>query len=338
MSSECQTRSTTAVIQVKPGIGDVIWHLPFIRAIGAASPGGQVTFLAPPTSNARDLLEEEPSVAEVLYFEHGGSELRRGLNLLRLSRLLKQNNFRTLWVLDRTIRPALAAWLGGVPERIGLGLGPQRLFITNRGIDRKHFHDEPIDWLTALMAAMQVPLPSREPDLPVAAETLLDVDAKFAAEPRPWIVLGIAASHPDKDWPESHWAEFAATLRQRTSGSVFLIGGPQLAARAQALIARTPRAALINACDLKLMQSVALLRHADLFIGPNSGPLNLAAASGTDAFGLFGNTPVLTYSRYIHAVVPEGGPSPDGMARITPADVLKRIEPHLAAGKKPSAA
>ena len=321
--------TASAVIQVKPGIGDVIWHLPFIRAIAAASPGGQVTFLAPPTSHARDLLAEEPTVAEVLHFEHGGSELRRVINVLRLSRLLQRSHFQTLWVLDRTIRPAQAAWLAGVPERIGLGLGPQRLFITNRGIDQKHFHDEPIDWLIALMAAMQVPLPTREPNLPVAAEALLEIDARFAAEPRPWIVLGIAASHPDKDWPEGHWAEFAAKLRGRTAGSIFLIGGPQNMARAQTLILRTPRAALINACNLKLMQSVALLRQADLFVGANSGPLNLAAASGTAAFGLFGNTPVLTYSRYIHAIVPEGGPSPDGMAGITPAQVLDAIAPYL---------
>jgi heptosyltransferase II len=325
----------TAVIQVKPGIGDVVWHLPFIRAIAAGSPEGRVTFLTPPRSGARDLLNAEPGVAEVQYFEHGGSELQRGLNLLRLSQLLKRSGFRTVWILDRTIRPALAAWLAGVPERIGLGLGTQRLFITNPGIDHSHFHDEPIDWLTALMAAMKVPLPTREPDLPVSAETLLAVDAKFAAEPRPWIVLGIAASHPDKDWPEGYWAEFAAALRKRTGGSIFLIGGPQNKVRAKELIARTPRAALIDACDLTLLESVALLRHADLFIGSNSGPLNLAAASQTEAFGLFGNTPVLTYSNYIHAIVPEGGPSADGMGRILPTDVLDKIAPYLDLRKQP---
>jgi hypothetical protein len=42
--------TASAVIQVKPGIGGVVWHLPFIRAIAAAVPGGQVTFFAPPTS------------------------------------------------------------------------------------------------------------------------------------------------------------------------------------------------------------------------------------------------------------------------------------------------
>jgi heptosyltransferase-2 len=319
----------SAVIQVKPGIGDVIWHLPFIRAIAAVSPGGQVTFLAPPSSGAQDLLAAERSIAETIYFEHAGSELRRGVNLVRLAALLRRNGYRRVWILDRTIRPALAAWLAGVPERIGLGLGPQRLFITNPGIDRSHFHDEPIDWLAALMAAMQVPLPTREPDLTVPADTLLAVDARFAPEPRPWIVLGIAASHPDKDWPDGYWAEFVAGLRQRTGGSIFLIGGPQTFRRAQDLIARSAGAVPINACDLKLIEAAALLRHADLFVGANSGPLNLAAASGTDAFGLFGNTPVLNYSKYIHAVVPEGGRSPDGMARISPAAVLESVTPYL---------
>ena len=54
--------------------------------------------------------------------------------------------------------------------------------------------------------------------------------------------------------------------------------------------------------------SAALLRLADLFIGPSSGPLNLAAAGGTEAFGPFGSTPVLTYSKFIRAIVPKGGP------------------------------
>ena len=45
-----------------------------------------------------------------------------------------------------------------------------------------------------------------------------------------------------------------------------------------------------------MIEAAALLRLADLFIGPSSGPLNLPAAGGTEAFGLFGSTPVLTYS------------------------------------------
>jgi heptosyltransferase-2 len=320
----------TAVIQVKPGIGDVIWHLPFIRAIAAASPGGTVTFLAPATSGAKELLASEPSVAAALYFEHGGSELRRGINMIRLAALLRRNRFRTIWILDRTLRPAVAARLAGIPERIGLGLGPQRLFITNPGIDHSHFHDQPIDWLRALMAATQVPLPSTEPLLRLPDKTLAAVGEKFAQYPRPWIVLGVGASHPSKDWSDAYWTEFVGGLRRRIAGTAFLIGGGRNSARAQNLIAGGAGAPAVNACDLGLIEAASLLHHADLFIGTDSGPMNLAVATATEAFALFGSTPVLTYSKFIHAIVPAGGSAPDGMGKISPAEVLARVTPYLA--------
>jgi heptosyltransferase II len=327
---------STAVIQVKPGIGDVIWHLPFIRAIAAVAPGGQVIFLAPPTSGAKQLLAAEPSVAETVYFEHAGSEFKRGLNLIRLVALLRRHRFRSIWILDRTTRPALAALLAGIPERIGIGLGRQNWLITNPGIGQDHFHDQPIDWLRALMAAMKVPLPSTEPDLRLFETTLAAVGEKFQRHSRPWIVLGVGASHPVKDWPDDHWAEFLSLLRRRAAGTVFLIGGGANSARAQNFIAASAGAPAVNACDLGLAEAAALLRHADLFVGPSSGPMNLAAAGGTDAFGLFGSTPVLTYSKFIHAIEPPGGPSPAGMRLISPAAVLARIAPYLSQLQQPN--
>ncbi len=318
-----------AVIQVKPGIGDVIWHLPFIRAVAAATPGGRVAFLAPPSSAAKELLAAEPGVAETIYFQHAGSELQRGVNLIRLAVLLRRRRFGAIWILDRTTRPAVAAALAGIPKRIGLGLGGQKLFITNPGIDHSHFHDHPIDWLRALMKAMQVPLPEVEPALRLSQTTLAAVEAKFDPLPRPWIVLGIGASHPDKDWSDDHWTQFLGELRRRTAGTVFLIGGNANRTRAENFIAAGAGASAVNACDLSLTEAAALLRRADLFIGPSSGPLNLAAASDTEAFGLFGSTPVLTYSKFIHAIVPDGGPSPGGMARISPAQVIDAIAPRL---------
>jgi lipopolysaccharide heptosyltransferase II len=323
------TDARVAVIQVKRGIGDVIWHLPFIQAIAAASPGGHVTFLAPPSSCAEELLAADPSVAETIYFEHGGSELKRAINLFKLAALLRLERFDKVFILDRTLRPALAAKLAGIPERIGLGLGAQRHFITNPGIDQRHFHDQPVDWLVALMAAMNVPFASTEPELRLPASTLTAVGSKFAGAPRPWIALGLGASHPDKDWPDSHWAEFIAGLRRRIQGTVFLVGGSMNSARAANFIAQNSGAPAINACDLRLTESAALLRLADLFVGPSSAPMNLAVAGGTDAFGLFGSTPVLKYSKRIHAIIPPGGASPDGMKRILPEQALEQVAPYL---------
>src|SRR5262249_55270656 len=143
-------------------------------------------------------------------------------------------------------------------------------------------------------------------------------------------VLALGASHPTKDWPPSHWSAFIDTLRRRTSGTVFLIGGQANAVHADELIAGSAGTPAINACDLPLADASALLPLANLFDAPDSVPMNLAAAGETPAFGLFGSTPVLRYSKFIHAIEPEGGLAPDGMARIAPEQVLARIEPYLA--------
>ena len=115
-----------------------------------------------------------------------------------------------------------------------------------------------------------------------------------------------------------------------------MVGGPANDARVEKFISACGSGQIVNACGLRLIEAAALLRLADLFIGPSSGPLNLAAAGGTEAFGLFGSTPVLTYSRFIRAIVPKGGPSPGGMARISPGQVLERIAPHLSRRKAPA--
>jgi heptosyltransferase-2 len=318
----------TAVIQVKRGIGDVIWHLPFVRAIAASRPEGAVTFLAPPTTRAKELLVAEPGIGEVIYFEHGGSELKRGLNLIRLTAILRAHKFERIWILDRTLRPALAAMLAGIPERIGPGDGLQRRLITNAGIDPKHFRELVMDWMRTMLASMNVPVPSTEPNLRLPPAQRDAIAARYNT-PRPWIVLALGGSHPTKDWPDGSYASLLDSLRRRTTGTVFLIGGPDNALRAATLIDRSAGAPVVNACDLSIVEAAALLRLADLFVGPDSGPLNLAAAGETPAFGLFGATPVLGYSKFIHTIEPDGGQSPDGMQRITPEQVMRRIEGYL---------
>jgi heptosyltransferase-2 len=325
--------SSTAVIQVKQGIGDVVWHLPFIRAIAQKTPEGAVTFLTLPSTRAKELLQAEPCVAQTIYFEHQGSEFKRAVNLAVLTALFRARKFQRVWILDRTLRPAVAARMAGIPERIGPGDGAQRWLITNAGIPPHHFRAIATDWLRVFVESMGVPVPSTEPDLKLPPALLAAVAERYAAMARPWIVLALGGSHPEKDWPDENWAAFLDTLRRRTTGTVFLIGGADNAARADALLARSAGALTINACALSIVEAAALLRLADLFVGPDSGPMNLAAAGATPAFGLFGSTPVLSYSKYIHAIEPEGGYSPDGMRRIGPAQVLARIEPYLAVTK-----
>jgi len=322
--------TSTVIIQAKRGIGDVIWHLPFIRAIAAATPERAVTFLAPPSSMGAELLQAESCVARTLYFEHGGSELARAFQLARLTQMLRELQPKTAWILDKTLRPALAAFLARVPQRIGMGIRPQRLLITNRGLDPSFDEQYPIECLIALLEQVGVPLETTEPNLTLPAAVVAAIGQRFQAHERPWTVVGLGASIPDKDWPRSQWVVFLEAIRRRTRGTIFLIGGGANAPLAANLLESTAGAETINACDLSLIESAALMKHADLFVGPNSGPMNIAAAVGTPAFGFFATNKVLTYSRHIHAILPDDGRiAPDGMQRLSPQRVVERIGVYL---------
>ncbi len=60
-----------------------------------------------------------------------------------------------------------------------------------------------------------------------------------------------------------------------------------------------------NAVELPIDQTAALLARCRLYVGNDTGVLNVAAAVGTDALGLFGGSSPLTYSPRIHVVVPQ---------------------------------
>ena len=285
---------STAVIQVKQGIGDVIWHLPFIRAIAAQEPEGKVTFLTLPSTHAKELLQAEPCVASVVYFGHQGSEFQRVINLAVLIALLRAKNFGAYGSSIARPAPRLPPGWRGVPERIGPGGGPQRWLITNEGIEERHFRLIVTDWLRVFLESMNVPVPSTEPDLKLPPALLATTAERFAAMPRPWTVLALGSSNPREGLARRALGGLSDTLRRRTAGTVFLIGGADNAARADELIERSAGAPTVNACDLSIIEAAALLRLADLFVGPDSGPMNLAAAGATPAFALFGSTPCWT--------------------------------------------
>ena len=103
---------------------------------------------------------------------------------------------------------------------------------------------------------------------------------------------------------------------------MFLIGGPANARRTAAFIAATGAERIINACGLRLIEAAVLLRLADLFVAQVQGRSTLPPPAAQMLSACSVRPPVLKYSKFIHAIVPDGGASPGGMTRIVPAHVV----------------
>jgi ADP-heptose:LPS heptosyltransferase len=93
------------------------------------------------------------------------------------------------------------------------------------------------------------------------------------------VVLLPGAGRRDKRWPAASFARLAETLGDRA----LVVWGPGEEDLARAIGA--PLAPRTN-----LRELATILRHADVVIGGDTGPLHLAAALGTRVVGLYGPT------------------------------------------------
>jgi heptosyltransferase-2 len=155
------------------------------------------------------------------------------------------------------------------------------------------------------------------------------VRARLDLRSKPFVALGIAASDHWKKWDPASFAELASRLLAAGWPALILLGGAAERPDAAAVLdglgpADKARVSPVLGWDLR--EVAALLREAAFYVGNDTAVLNVAAAVGTRAYGLFGGTPVLRHSPSIVPVVPPGGSDRDGgMARISVDAVLNAI-------------
>jgi len=300
------------------GIGDLMWHLPTIRAIAATTPEGQVVLVARPSSRAAEVLKVEPAVARVLYAPHYKGKLKGVREVVDFWKICRTEKPRAVWILEKIDRPAIAAFLAGVPERRGFGLGHgQETFLTAGPYLPKAMRPaHRIDKLQAFETAHDLTVASREPELRLDPKAIEAVKARYGDRPGPWLALGIGASEPARTWPAERFAQAAHRLSD-LFGTVFWVGGPHEAQAARAAIGDRPNH--VVACDLTLDQSAALIALSAGFLGNDSGALNVAAAVGTPCVGLMGTAPLPAYSRWLTRL--DGGEG-----RITDITVDQAVE------------
>jgi heptosyltransferase-2 len=317
-----------AIVQPLPGIGDMIWHLPHIRAL-AAHVGAPVTLLAKPRSLADQIFQAETTVRDVIWVDRN-PERRQGQHdggtgWLRLVRSLRARRFSAVYVLHHSRTLAFLMLAAGIPERYGYGYGTQRLFL-NRGpfLPSSVFPKHPFEQASTWLATAGIGMADAEPVLPVTQAARAAVEARIGPY-RGVVAIGVGSSEPYKQWGDARFAALIDLLRADGWQRLVLVGGPAEAALIDAILARTGPVATA-AVGWTLPELAALFEAAAFYVGNDTGVMNMAAAVGIRTYALFGATPPFHHSSRIVPILPPGGVAKDmGMARITPEAVLSAI-------------
>jgi lipopolysaccharide heptosyltransferase II len=104
------------------------------------------------------------------------------------------------------------------------------------------------------------------------------------------VALHVGAGNAFRDWGQQNLAGLAGRLAGLLGVRVILVGSASDAPRAEAIRKISPKSVLSLAGELNLVELREVIGRAALFVGPDSGPMHIAAAASTPVVALFGPT------------------------------------------------
>ncbi len=176
------------------------------------------------------------------------------------------------------------------------------------------------------LAARTLGLPPQPPVVWLDA-SLREAAARLLPPGGPVLALGTGANWLPKTWPIGSFAELARRMVAPggllAGGRVLLVGTASERAEARAVMQAVPADSLVDAFDLGIPMTAALIERSTLFVGNDSGLMHLAAATRTRTVGLFGPTPDDSYAPW----------GPNGLVVRTPEPMALLLDRVRAEGE-----
>lgn len=288
-------------------LGDVIHGLPVAAAIRRHLPGTRISWLVEEREHI--LLADNPVVDDVVVvplrrWRKSLTRLagwQRSLRELRaVRRRLREGKIDVAidmqgWV-HKTSPPVLAT---RAPLRIGFDRAHARdafsPLATNCHVtpppDARHVVDQNLSLLGPL--GIRTPGPGEFP-LPAFVEA----EARAAdwrrahgitAQHRLGVILPSTRGKP-KRWPADRFREIGRRLLDEPAVRLLIMGGPGEERLLESVRTGLPPERTWVFAPEPIPDLVAMIRHTQLAIGNDTGPLHIAATSGVPALGLFGPT------------------------------------------------
>ena len=109
-------------------LGDLIWQLPYIKAISHHH-GEKIDLILREKTQAKNILKDLNHINKIYY-----NEFRKGLfywvDVFKITKIFKSEKYDFVYILDKVNKPAIAAKFAKIKNIIRPGLGNQKKWLT----------------------------------------------------------------------------------------------------------------------------------------------------------------------------------------------------------------
>ena len=260
---------------------------PALSALRKGFPDSHISLLINPW--VKEIFDGNPDFDETIIYDEKGKE-RSLKGKIKFIRSLRNRNFDAGIVMQpRSYKAALFVYLSRIPERIGYGHSLRNLLLT-RIVKPPKVSLHAVDTFLNIVLSLGVEPARKEPYLPSSpqandwAEKFLGKQGVSIGE----LLIGInpGAFKQSKRWPEPRYAELSDKMIKEFGAKVIIFQGPGEDNIVEKVVSLMRKKAIVANTSIK--ELAALSRRCKLFVSNDTGPMHVAAASGTRVIALFG--------------------------------------------------
>ncbi len=277
-------------------IGDTLSIVPVLENLERLSPGARVDVLV--NRGTEPVVTYHPGVERTWVYDYGLSKQRSLASIryqLELMVRLRARRYQVVIDFTHGDRAAVLCFLTGAPVRVTHAhAGGISRRLMNRFVDSDPGTRHIVDHQLACLEALGLEGFERSLSLHVPASVKQAVDRLVESAGldarRPWVAVHPGARGGLRRWRAERFAELMERVRSSAGAALLLLGGPGEGRVLEAVRAGMTAPPDLSTTGLSLLETAELLGRCTLFVGNDSAPGHLAAASGCPTVSLFGPT------------------------------------------------
>jgi heptosyltransferase-2 len=330
-------------------LGDLVWQLPYIKAISDFH-NQKITLVVRPTTHAKILYKDLNYIDEIIYNTFK-KKIYYLIEIIKLLIIFKKKNFSHIYLLDKVNRTAIAARLSRIKNIIGVGIGNQKKWLTNKSFlkeeDQKLTYSEQSQKFCRIN---NIKVDSFYPQISIKKERLDLLNMYPYKSKYSKVSFCVDSSEEYKIWPEEYFFTLAKMLYEKNLGDLFfLISHPKNKTYVDKIFSFADKSFknyFVDCSNMNLLEICKVILDSKFMVGNNTGPTNLAAALNVRSYNLISSSslremkfskviPILpdNYLDPINTTVKKVGDSfvksREEMRKITPQKVFAKISETL---------
>ena len=269
-------------------LGDVIHALPTLYAVRKNWPNAHITWAI--HEQFESLLPGKPWVDDVIIIDK--KQLKKPAYLWQLRKDLHSRHFDMTLDLQCIAKSAIVSLLSGAPETYGYWELREGSNLVNKALVGEHKYDHVIERYLDTVRALGGDVEGVEFPMPAYVEAEKSVKHKLQSHgvEDEYVVVVPGARWIVKEWPLLNFGELCIRLCE-SGKKVVIAGAPDDAEKGAFIENYVKNKNLINLVGSTSMpELIELIRHCEIFISADTGPLHIANALKRPLIALFGTT------------------------------------------------